>query len=74
MCEEAKAQLETLRREIPFDFRLVDIDTDPALRSQYTDDVPVIFLNGKKMAKHRLNPRQFRRQLEREQARNPARS
>jgi hypothetical protein len=34
------------------------------LRERYTNDVPVIFLGSRKIAEHRLDPVQFRRQLE----------
>lgn len=65
LCEEVKQQLEALRREIHFGLRLVDVDSDPTLQAQYTNDVPVVLLDGKKVAKHRLNLAQLRRQLER---------
>ena len=65
LCDEAKAQLEVLRQAIHFDLRLVDVDSDPALKAQFTNDVPVVFLNGKKVAKHRLDLARLRRQLER---------
>jgi hypothetical protein len=45
--------------------REVDIDTDENLRRLYGYDIPVIFLGGRKVAKHRLDLAQFRRQLER---------
>jgi len=44
--------------------REVDIDADPILRERYTNDVPLIFLGARKAAKHRVDLKQFRRQLE----------
>ena len=41
----------------------VNIDADPALRDLYSNDVPVIFLGTRKIAKHRVDPVQLRRQL-----------
>ncbi len=35
--------------------REVDIDADPQLRELYNLDVPVIFLAGRKVAKHRVD-------------------
>lgn len=70
LCDEAKHQLEALRREFPFGLQLIDVDSDPALQAQYTNDVPVVLLDGKKVAKHRLNLAQFRRQLGRSHARH----
>jgi len=43
--------------------REVDIDADPILRERYTNDVPLIFLGARKAAKHRVDLKQFRRQL-----------
>ncbi len=65
LCEEAKAQMASLIREFGAKLREVDVDADPKLREVYTNDVPVIFLGSRKVAKHRINPSQFRRQLER---------
>jgi len=64
LCEQAKEAMAPLLREFGARLREVNIDRDPALRARYTNDVPVIFLGGRKVAKHRLDPRQFRRQLE----------
>jgi len=63
LCEEAKAAITPLLREFGGSFREVNIDSDPALRERYGWDVPVIFLGARKVAKHRVNIGQFRRQL-----------
>ena len=44
--------------------REVNIDVDPVLRALYDYDVPVILLGARKVAKHRVDLEQFRRQLE----------
>jgi len=43
----------------------VNIDEDPALGERYGDDIPVIFINGVKAFKHRVDPREFKRKLRR---------
>lgn len=63
LCEAAKAQMAPLLEEFGAVLREVDIDADPQLRAQFDFDVPVIFLGGKKIAKHRINLEQFKRQL-----------
>ena len=65
LCDEAKAQMAPLLREFGARLREVDIDADASLRTLYDVDVPVIFLGERKIAKHRLDLAQFRRQLER---------
>jgi glutaredoxin len=64
LCDEAKAQITPLLRAAGVALREVNIDDDPALRAQYGFDVPVIFLGARKVAKHRVDLRQFRRQLD----------
>lgn len=63
LCDEAKQQMAPLLAEFGGELREVDIDSDPALRAQYTNDVPVVFLGERKVAKHRVDLEQFRRQL-----------
>jgi glutaredoxin len=65
LCEQAKAQMAPLLREFGARLREVDIDADESLRALYDVDVPVIFLGDRKVAKHRLDLAQLRRQLER---------
>ena len=65
LCEEAKAQMAPLLREFGARLREVDIDADESLRALYDADVPLNFLGERKVAKHRLDLAQFRRQLER---------
>jgi glutaredoxin len=64
LCEEAKLQMAPLLLEFGGRLREVDIDADPQLRELYNLDVPVIFLAGRKVAKHRLDLKQFKRQLQ----------
>ena len=64
LCEEAKAQIGPLLRRAGARLREVNIDADPALRALYDYDVPVILLGARKVAKHRVDLEQFRKQLE----------
>jgi len=64
LCEEAKASIAVLLREFNAALREVNIDEDPVLKDRYGWDVPVIFIGRHKAAKHRVDPAQFRRQLE----------
>jgi glutaredoxin len=63
LCEEAKSEIASLLREYGARLREVNIDDDPALRERYANDVPVLFLGSRKVAKHRMNLTQLRRQL-----------
>jgi glutaredoxin len=63
LCDEAKSQMAPLLAEFGARLREVNIDADPNLRELYNLDVPVIFVADRKVAKHRVDPAQFRRQL-----------
>jgi glutaredoxin len=63
LCEEAKSVMEPLLGEFGATLREVNIDADTALRELYTNDVPVVLLGSRKVAKHRVDAKQFRRQL-----------
>ena len=54
LCDDAKAVIDAARLEQPFEFALIDIDGDPTLRARYTDEVPVIAVDGRTAFKYRL--------------------
>lgn len=64
LCEEAKAAIAPLLREFGAVLHEVNIDEDAVLKERYAWDIPVIFIGAHKAAKHRVDPLQFRRQLE----------
>jgi glutaredoxin len=63
LCEEAKAQIAPLLAEFGARLTEINIDEDAELRARYDYDVPVIFIGARKAAKHRVDLKQFRRQL-----------
>jgi glutaredoxin len=65
LCDEAKKQLVELRKQAAFELREVDIDQDPELQRRYNDEVPVIFIAGRKAFKYRIDPREFLKRLQR---------
>jgi len=72
LCEQAKAEIQPLLRHAGAMLTEIDIDADAVLRERYNIDIPVILLGTRKIAKHRVDLEQFRRQLE--EARHKARS
>jgi glutaredoxin len=63
LCEEAKAAIAPLLREFGAMLREVNIEGDAVLEARYGSDIPVIFIGARKVAKHRVDVGQFRRQL-----------
>jgi glutaredoxin len=64
LCDEAKSAIAPLLREFGAALREINIDADPVLKERYGWDVPVIFIGPKRVAKHRVDLEQFRRQLQ----------
>ena len=67
LCEEAKAVIEPLLAEFGATLSEVNIDEDRELTERFGWDIPVIFIGERKVAKHRVDAGQFRRQLEEQQ-------
>ena len=64
LCEIVKETLLKLQRRGGFTWREVDVDCNDALRRQFTDEVPVVFIDGKKAFKYRMPEKDFLRRLE----------
>jgi glutaredoxin len=65
LCEEMKKQIAPLISEFRARLREVNIDSDPTLRERYNEEVPVLFLGSRRVAKYAADVAQLRRQLER---------
>jgi glutaredoxin len=63
LCEEAKAQLAPLVSEFGLSYNEVDVDSSPELATRFGEEVPVVFLDGRKVAKYRVDVKQLRRRL-----------
>jgi glutaredoxin len=64
LCEIVKESLTKLSRHAKFQWRDVDVDSSTELRHQYGDEVPVVFINGRKAFKYRMDEREFLRKLQ----------
>ncbi len=63
LCEEAVSTLERERRRLPFGLIVRDITDDPSLMAKHRDEVPVVFVDGKKRFFGRVDMVLFRRIL-----------
>jgi len=63
LCEIVKESLVKLARRGSFVWHEIDVDTDEQLRRQFTDEVPVVFIDGRKAFKYRMDEREFLRKL-----------
>ena len=63
LCEIVKESLVKLHKRGGFNWREIDVDSDIELRRQYNDQVPVVFINGRKAFKYRMDEQEFMRKL-----------
>src|SRR5579863_884952 len=63
LCEVVKESLNKLSRRGGFTWQEVDVDSDTDLRRQFNDEVPVVFIDGRKAFKYRMDEQEFLRRL-----------
>jgi glutaredoxin len=63
LCEVVKESLSKLSRRGGFTWSEIDVDADAELRRQYNDEVPVVFIDGRKAFKYRMDEQEFLRRL-----------
>lgn len=63
LCDDMKAVVEPIAREIGARLEEIDISTDPQLERRYGQEIPVLLVNGAKAAKYRISAAEIRRIL-----------
>ena len=73
LCTEALATVRQVMAEaLPgATWEIVDVDSDPELRDEYGWDVPVVLVDGTRVAKWRVDPAALRARLVRDMDRGP---
>jgi glutaredoxin len=64
LCSEAESKVAHICAELELDFTTVDVDTDPELRAEYGDRVPVIMVDGREHGFFRVEEKRLRAALE----------
>ena len=64
-CEKAEADVARICGELGHTWRAVDVDTDPDLRAEYGDRVPVIDIDGREHGFWKVEEPRFRGALAR---------
>jgi hypothetical protein len=58
-----KAAIRQVAAKIPLDLEEIDVDSSTQLKEQFGDEVPVLFIDGKKAFKYRVTARELEKQL-----------
>ena len=54
LCDEMKAVIARVSRDVPLTLDEVDISADAALEARYGLEIPVLMVDGTKVAKYRI--------------------
>ena len=65
LCDEAKDVVERVQQRMAFAVNVVNIETDRALDAAYGNEIPVVFINGSKAFKYRVDEADFERKIKR---------
>jgi hypothetical protein len=65
LCDEARAVVERVRAERPFDLEEVDISLDPVLHRRYGERIPVLALEGDELFDYVVDDVALRERLDR---------
>jgi len=65
LCNEVKLKLQALQQRQAFRLREVNILEDGDAYERFRDEIPVIFMNGKKAFKYHLDEGEFLKRLAR---------
>jgi glutaredoxin len=66
LCREMEELLESELPRFVAELRRIEIDGDAALEASHGQEVPVLFVNGRKAFKFRCTARDLRKRLSRE--------
>lgn len=60
LCTDMVRELERLKAELGFGYRLCDVDADAALAARYGDQVPVLLAGGTELCRYFLDTERLR--------------
>lgn len=63
LCDVMKAVVERVAHAIPVALEEIDISGDPALEARYGLEIPVLMIDGKKVAKYRVGDDELKKML-----------
>ena len=63
LCDDARAVVERVRAQRPFELREVDVTLDPGLMREYGERIPVLELDGNEAFELGVDPGELRRML-----------
>jgi glutaredoxin len=65
LCDDAKEIIERVRRRVPFDLRVTNVETSAELEKQYGELIPVVLINGQKAFEYHVDEADFEKRVKR---------
>jgi glutaredoxin len=63
LCENMKEVIRRVATRIPLALDEIDVDSSSALTQEYGNEVPVLFVNGRKAFKYRVTEKELEKRL-----------
>lgn len=63
LCDDMKAAIKVVAAQLPLEFDEIDIDGSSELREEFGNEVPVLFIDGRKAFKYRVTAAELTRTL-----------
>ena len=68
LCEEMKNVIREAKAPFPITLDEIDVDSSAELQVLYGQEVPVLFINGRKAFKYRVTARELQMRFEKEKS------
>ena len=63
LCEEMKEVIFRVAKKMPLVLQEIDVDSSAQWVEEFGDEVPVLFINGRKAFKYRVTPKELEKKL-----------
>ena len=63
LCEDMKTVINRVAGKIPLSLEEIDVDTSMELRNAYGEEVPVLYIDGRKAFKYNVTARELEKRL-----------
>ena len=63
LCDEMKTVIRQVAERSPLEIEEIDIDSSADLKQKYGEEIPVLFINGRKAFKYHVTVRQLAARL-----------
>ena len=65
LCEDMKSVIAEVAAKIPLELEVIDVDGTDEVREKFGNDVPILFIDGRKAFKYRVTAKELQRRFRR---------